>query len=85
MRKPQLQQAEIAHAQAEIRRVAELKLQRERYSKECSARELEAAKHNKELLELIANLGYSTLEAIQEYITIVLSNSVYPEHFPGDP
>jgi len=76
------QHAEITHAHAEVRRIAALQLQRERYAKECSARESEAAGHNKRLLELIANLGYGTPEAIHEYITIVLSNSAYPEHFP---
>jgi restriction system protein len=30
---------------------------------------------------LITNLGYGTVDAIQEYISIVLSNSVYPDHF----
>lgn len=78
----QFTEAEAAHAKAEAVRAADLKSERVRYAKECSARESEAAQHNKKLVELIANLGYGTPEAIQEYITIVLSNSVYPEHFP---
>ena len=28
------------------------------------------------------NLGYGTADAVQEYLRIVLSNSVYPSHFP---
>jgi restriction system protein len=36
---------------------------------------------NKPLDALIANLGYGTTDAVQEYVSIVLSNSVYPEHF----
>ena len=39
-------------------------------------------KHNEAIRELIANLGYGIVEAVQEYISIVLSNSVYPDHFP---
>jgi restriction system protein len=59
-----------------------LKAERARYVRECGAREAEAAEHNKQLDELIVNLGYGTVEAVQEYVAIVLSNSVYPEHFP---
>lgn len=32
--------------------------------------------------KLIADLGYGTTEAVQEYVAIVLANSVYPDHFP---
>lgn len=53
-----------------------------RYQAECAAREQEAAERSKALDQLIANLGYGTVEAVQEYVSIVLSNSVYPEHFP---
>ena len=70
-----------AHTQAEARRVAALKAERARYARECAAREAEATERNKQLDELIVNLGYGTLEAVQEYVAIVLSNSVYPEHF----
>ena len=70
-----------AHAQAETRRVAALNAERARYVRECEAREAEATDRNKQLDELIVNLGYGTLEAVQEYVAIVLSNSVYPEHF----
>jgi restriction system protein len=70
-----------AHIHAEARRVAALEAERTRYARECAAREAEATERNKQLDELIANLGYGTLEAVQEYVAIVLSNSVYPEHF----
>jgi hypothetical protein len=69
------------HTKAEAKRSERLKEERERYQRECSAREEEAAEHNKKLVELIANLGYGTEEAVQEYVAIVLSNSAYPEHF----
>ena len=45
----------------------------------CGAQEI--AERNRPLDTLIANLGYCTPEAVQEYVSIVLSNSVYPDHF----
>lgn len=74
--------AEEAHARNEARRLEVLKAERDRYARECTVRESEAAEQNRRLLELIANLGYGTPEAVQEYVSIVLANSVYPEHFP---
>lgn len=70
------------HAQKEADRVALLRAERARYEAECAAREQEAAERSKDLDQLIANLGYGTVEAVQEYVSIVLSNSVYPKHFP---
>ena len=70
------------HSEAEAQRVANLKRERVRYDAECSKREADAEKHNEAIRSLIANLGYGTVEAVQEYISIVLSNSVYPDHFP---
>lgn len=70
------------HAQAEADRLAKLEAERTRYAAECAAREKEAADRDAELDRLIANLGYGTVEAVQEYVAIVLSHSVYPEHFP---
>lgn len=69
------------HAEAERRREAELAKERARYEEECRQREAEVAEANKELDTLIANLGYGTEDAIQEYVSIVLANSIYPEHF----
>lgn len=73
--------AEETHLQDEARRIDALRVERERYAKECAARAFEAALRNKKLDELIANLGYGTTDAIQEYVSIVLSNSAYPDHF----
>ena len=75
------QKAEEERARDEARRLDALRSERERYAKECAARESEAADRNRRLDELIANLGYGTADAIQEYVSIVLSNSVYPDHF----
>lgn len=80
---PGRQQAALEeHAKAEELRVQRLEAERARYVAECAAREAEVAEQNGSLDALIANLGYGTTEAVEEYISIVLSNSVYPEHFP---
>ncbi len=75
------QKGRTDHADAEEKRVAALQRERARYAKECEDREADATARNRDLDELIANLGYGTADAVQEYISIVLSNSVYPEHF----
>jgi restriction system protein len=75
------QTARSDHARAEERRVRDLEQEQARYAKECEGRESEAAARNRDLDEFIANLGYGTADAVQEYVSIVLSNSVYPEHF----
>lgn len=78
----QREAAAAEHAKAEANRVAKLEAERARYEAECAAREVEAAERHRELDELIANLGYGVPDAVQEYVSIVLSHSVYPEHFP---
>jgi len=72
------------HARAERDRVVALERECARYKAECSARENEAAEHNARIATLITNLGYGSVDAVQEYVSIVLSNSVYPEHFQVD-
>jgi restriction system protein len=72
------------HAQAEKDRIATLEQERARYQAECAAREAEVNEQNSKIDALITNLGYGTVDAVQEYVSIVLSNSVYPEHFPVD-
>lgn len=78
----QREAAARAHAEAEERREQELAKERARYTAECEQREAEIAEANRELDSLIANLGYGTVDAVQEYVSIVLANSIYPEHFP---
>ena len=73
--------ADEMRARDEAQRLDKLKVERERYAKECASRESEAAEQNRRLDELITNLGYGTADAIQEYVSVVLSNSVYPDHF----
>ncbi len=67
---------------AEAQRVRDLEAARDEYAQECGAREAQCAEHNGLVDALIANLGYGTADAVQEYVSIVLSNSVYPEYFP---
>ena len=71
-----------AYQKREHDRLVTLEKEQNRYAAECSQREEAAARQNQELDALITNLGYGTKEAIEEYIGIVLSNAVYPEHFP---
>jgi restriction system protein len=72
------------HADLEAKRISELEAERTRYAAECSAREAEADERNQAIDKLIANLGYGTVDAVQEYVSIVLSSSVYPECFSVD-
>lgn len=77
----QREAAARAHADAKEARKQELAKERARYEAECAQREAEVAEANQELDTLIANLGYGTVDAVQEYVSIVLANSIYPEHF----
>lgn len=67
---------------AEADRIRQLEAAQARYAAACAERDAEVAAQNAELDALIANLGYGATAAVEEYISIVLSNSVYPEHFP---
>lgn len=75
-------QAAIAkHVRVEELRQKRLAEERARYASDCAKREEDAAEKNKKLDALIANLGYGSPDAVQEYVSIVLSNSAYPDHF----
>ncbi|MDN4596835.1 hypothetical protein [Leifsonia virtsii] len=69
------------HAAAEDARLAELAKEQALYQAECERREREVRVQNEELDGLITGLAYGTPEAVQEYVSIVLANSVYPEGF----
>jgi restriction system protein len=68
-----------AYAAAEQARLGELEREKARYERECAAREEAIREQNAELDQLISGLGYGTVEAVQEYVGIVLANSVYPD------
>ncbi|WP_426004179.1 hypothetical protein ACPFL9_17530 [Paenarthrobacter sp. NyZ202] len=69
------------HVAAETKRQEQLAQARKVYEAECAARESEVAEHNASLDQLISGLGYGVVDAVQEYVGIVLANSVYPEAF----
>ena len=70
------------HTKAEQVRLQALTKATQQYEAESAEREREAEEQNEALDRLIAGLGYGTVEAVQEYVELVLANSVYPEHFP---
>lgn len=69
------------HAAQEKKREQALEVEFDRYKKECAQREKEVAEHNAALDQLLTNLSYGVVEAVEEYVGIVLANSVYPEEF----
>ena len=71
-----------AYEAAENLRLRQLDAAKAAYEAECRQSEAEVAESNRVLGELIANLGYGVEDAVQEYVAIVLANSVYPESFP---
>ncbi len=73
--------ADRQHDALEHRRREQLEVERGRYQATCEARQREVDEHNAEIDALIAGLGYGVPEAVQEYLDIVLANSVYPEDF----
>lgn len=72
------------HAAAEQDRLAKLAKAQEQYQVECQQREAEAQARNDELTKFINDLAFDVPAAIEEYVGIVLSNSVYPDAFPVD-
>jgi restriction system protein len=81
-REAEHQAALEAHAHDDERRRQQLGAEKARYEKECEAREAEVAEQNAAVDKLGADLGYGVVEAVEEYVSIVMSNSVYPDHFP---
>ena len=74
----QLKQIEQRDA-LEQQRLRDLQTVRDSYQRECEARERKAAQANESLDALITGLEAGDHSAVQEYVGIVLSNSVYPE------
>lgn len=52
------------------------------YRVECAQREADAAEQNEELTKFINDLAFDVEYAIEDYVGIVLSNSLYPYSFP---
>jgi len=68
--------------EAEQHRQATLAQARAVYDAECLQRDNSARDENSRLDQLIAGLAHDEESAIQEYVGIVLGNSVYPDIFP---
>ncbi|MDO8950930.1 MAG: hypothetical protein Q8S43_08730 [Actinomycetota bacterium] len=76
------QESASQHAEMEAKRVAALQVERATYAAECSARESAAAERNEALDTLNVNLGYGAADAVEEYLSLVFSNSAYPASYP---
>ena len=72
------------YQQMEQDRLNRLAQARSQYDAECRQRDEATAAANSQLDTLIANLAYDVDSAVQEYVSIVLGNSVYPDCFPVD-
>ena len=70
--------------QAEAARIEKLDLARAEYEEQCRNRETAVAEHNARVDDLIARLAADQPAAVDEYVGIVLSYSVYPDEFPVD-
>jgi restriction system protein len=70
------------HAAADQDRLAKLAKAQEQYQDECRKRDAEAQARNEELTKFINDLAFDVPSAIEEYVGVVLSNSVYPDAFP---
>lgn len=83
-RKAEHERALEKHARVEQDRLAKLAKAQEQYQVECQQREVDAQARNEELTKFINDLAFDVPSAIEEYVGIVLSNSVYPEAFLVD-
>lgn len=72
---------EREYEEAEATRVARLETALQLYKQECESRQNEVDKLNAELDEFISELSYGVPERVEEYISLVLTNSSYPEGF----
>lgn len=76
-------QRNVAHRdELEKTRQRKLSEAEAKFRDECEARDAKASARNTKIDELINGLAFDVESAINEYIAIVLANSVYPEVFP---
>jgi restriction system protein len=68
--------------QADQDRVRKLRAAEEAYQQQCRQREADAEAHNRNLSRFINDLAFDVEAAIQDYVGVVLSNSIYPDAFP---
>lgn len=74
----QLQEYQLA----ETARIEQLERARAEYQAECDARETEILRANASLDQLADGLHRGAQVAVEEYVGMVLGNSMYPEVFP---
>jgi restriction system protein len=76
-------EAELArqHAALERTRLDMLEAAQERYDAEMLRQKEDVTEHNEAIDSLVVNLGYGTPAAVQQYVSIVLANSIYPDSF----
>jgi len=70
------------HQRQEAMRSEQLAAVRAAYDADCAGRDAEAAESNADLDALIRGLAAGDEDSVQEYVAIVLGNSVYPDCFP---
>lgn len=70
-----------ARERDEAERLVKLAEAEAAYKDECAQREADAATRNEELARFINDLAFDVEYAIEDYVGIVLSNSVYPDSF----
>lgn len=76
-------QRNVAHRdELEKTRLRKLAEAEAKFREDCEARNAQAAARNAAIDELINGLAFDVESAINEYVAIVLANSVYPEVFP---
>ncbi len=68
--------------QAEQDRMNKLRAAEAAYQEQCRRREADAEARNQQLSRFINDLAFDVESAIQDYVGVVLSNSVYPDTFP---
>jgi restriction system protein len=69
------------HAALERTRMDMLEAEQERYDSAMIRQKEEVAEHNAAIDALVVGLGYGATDAVQEYVGIVLANSIYPDSF----
>jgi restriction system protein len=74
-------QADAEHQQQEEQRLGMLQSVRDSYNAQLDEQRREVDDHNSAIDDLISGLAYGSPEAVDEYVSIVLANSVYPDSF----
>lgn len=72
------------YEQAEARRLKELASAEEAYKKNCRAQSRKVAAHNKKVEQFRSDIAFDLPDALNEYMHMVVGNSVYPPSFQVD-